>query len=69
MKKGIGTLVMELKEHIARTARYTVIMGTIQAQMVGEKKIWDKSGWKVVGSWRNLRTQNLVLTGQKNLVV
>lgn len=69
-KKGIGALVMELKEKIAREAGYTRLMGTlILPSMTAEKKLWDRSGWKVVEEWRNRRSGNMVVTGQKDLTI
>ena len=67
-KKGIGALVMELKEHIARETGYSRLMGTLTLpSMIAEKKLWDRSGWKVVEEWRNRRSGNMVVTGQKSL--
>lgn len=67
MKKGIGTLLMELKEKIAWDARYSVIMGTLTTNMEAERKIWKKFGWKEMSSWTNRRSGNTVIVGQKEL--
>lgn len=65
--KGIGTLMMELKEKLAFGAGYSRIMGTLIQSMQFEERIWDKFGWEKQKGWVNTRTGNSVIMGQKHL--
>lgn len=65
--KGIGTLLMELKEKLAFGAGYSRIMGTLIQSMQSEERIWNKFGWEKQKGWINTRTGNTVIMGQKYL--
>lgn len=67
-KKGLGSLLLKLREEAARKAGYTVALATVLATNEDEISILGKGGWvESAPVFKNKRTSNKVLLLRKTL--
>lgn len=65
--KGINSFLQEVKEEIARSNNYTILMCTTTSNNRAEIHILEKYGWKQILYFTNNRTGNTVLTYVKEV--
>ena len=65
--KGIGNLLMLLREDIAKRMKYSQMIATARSTNEVQKFLFSKRGWVMSGSYRNSRTGNMVINYYKNL--
>ena len=65
--KGLGQLLLTIREAAVISAGYTVIMATSIANNAVENHILVKNGYKPMNTFTNARTNHLVTMWQKNL--
>jgi len=66
--KGLGALLLRLREEAARKAGFTFAQATVLKTNKRELSILSKAGWEVTGEFENRRTRNVVLVLGKALV-
>ena len=59
--KGLGSLLLQLREEAARKAGYCVALATVLKNNEAERHILESHGnWQKVSEFKNLRTNNVV---------
>ena len=58
--KGLGTLLQSMKEEIARYLGYTFLICTVTDNNESQKKVLEKTGWKMIHQEENKRSCNIV---------
>lgn len=66
-KKGIGTILNQLRIEIGKHLGYSAILCTDISQNEGQRAILAKNGWKDIHNITNKRTKNLVYLSVINL--
>lgn len=66
-RKGVNTLLNQLRQEIARLHGYTAIICTDVAGNIGERRTLAKEGWSDLYSVVNKRTKNQVIISIKEL--
>ncbi len=66
-KKGIGSLLAEVRMDAARRKGYGQMLATVLSNNKTEQDILSKLGWVQVGEFRNPQTGSLVQTWRANL--
>ncbi len=59
-KKGIGNLLMQMREQIAWDCGYTLMLATDVRRDGPQYKLFKKNGWVAVKDFQNRRTNNTV---------
>ncbi len=66
-KKGLGTLLLRLREESAHKAGYSYAQATVVKENKAEIAILEKNGWKMLATFKSRRTNNTILVFGKNL--
>lgn len=66
-KKGIGTILNQLRIEIGKHLNYSSILCTDVKQNKGQRAILAKNGWEDIHSIKNKRTRNLVYLSVINI--
>lgn len=65
--KGLGIQFLNLRESLAKDFGYSSLLCTIVDTNEPQKKIMEKSGWKLLNQFTNSHTNNNVLLYGKNI--
>jgi hypothetical protein len=65
--KGLGKLLLELRQEAARKAGYTIAMATVLKTNKAERTILLNAGWGEGSEFVNVRTKNTVVLYTKKL--
>jgi GNAT superfamily N-acetyltransferase len=68
-QKGLGSLLLEVREEAAIKAGFTIALATILKSNTTERSLLDKSGWETNAGadFKNVRTKNEVVMLTKRL--
>lgn len=65
--RGLGTLLLQLREEAARKAGYSLAVATVQADNEEENMILRKAQWELARGFKNIRTGNDIVLYTKEL--
>lgn len=65
--KGLGRLLLAVREEAARKAGYTFAQATVLKTNKAERGILEAEGWETLAEFENQRTENVILVYGKNL--
>lgn len=58
--KGLGKLMLQIREDAARRANYSVLLATVDEKNEPEKNLLTKNKWVRVAAFKNKKTANMI---------
>lgn len=65
--RGVGTLLNELRIHMAHKFRYSILLCTTDIYNKAENKVLDRNKWKSIQKFKNERTGNSISVNSVDL--